>query len=105
MSKKNQTNINFLKKSKLRKALNHNIIYFIFIESRIAVFITNTFINQSKHCGLFFTQTINFCLYYLWWFLGQYSLSNWSHVLNYVNKAENTSELAEVKIKKKKLIM
>ena len=24
-------------------------------------------------------------------------LGNWSHVLNYVNKAENTSELAEVR--------
>ena len=25
-------------------------------------------------------------------------LGNWSHVLNYVNKAENTSELAEVRM-------
>ena len=98
VSKKNQTNINFLKKSKPRKALNHNIIYFTFIKSWIAVFITNTFINQSKHCGLFFTHTINFCLYYLRWFQVSIHLGNWSHVLNYVNKAENTSELAEVKI-------
>ena len=53
VSKKNQTNINFLKKSKPRKALNHNIIYFIFIESWIAAFITNTFIYQSIQCDCF----------------------------------------------------
>ena len=53
VSKKNQTNINFLKKSKPRKALNHNIIYFTFIESWIAVFITNTFIYQSIQCNCF----------------------------------------------------
>ena len=51
---------------------------------------------------LFFTHTTNFCLHYLWWFQVSIHLGNWSHVLNYVNKAENTSELAEVKIKKKK---
>ena len=53
VSKKNQTNINFLKKSKPRKALNHNIICFTFIESWIAVFITNTFIYQSIQCDCF----------------------------------------------------
>ena len=53
VSKKNQTNINFLKKSKPRKAFNHNIIYFTFIESWIAVFITNTFIYQSIQCNCF----------------------------------------------------
>ena len=61
----------------------------------------NTFSNQSIQCGLFFTHTINFCRHCLRWFQVSMHLGNWSHVLNYVSKAENTYELVEVKIKKR----
>ena len=74
VSKKNQTNINFLKKVKTKESFEPQY-YILYIYRKLNSCIYNKYFYLPKHTmWLFFTHTTNFCLHYLWWFSGQYSL-------------------------------